>query len=202
MIVLIVTLAVILLILAVTASIVSAALKPKKATVTTTTLLSSAPPPAKGLGWAGWVIIVLLIFGIGTVIVGFWPRARSAVADAGAGQNRGTNTNIQPREWVFEWKKKPGEWSIGRQGHTLAVEITKDTAQDLWLVLHDKKDGVDIRVAGLRLNKTGEDLIGNWENYLDGDGGPCYLYKRTAQMWAGHYELKDSSHTDCFLTKK
>lgn len=170
----------------------------------------STLPPAKGPGWLGWTVRVILFIAVITAVtwprakdIVNWPKAKGAEVSADAGQNRAANTNIQPREeWVFEWKLKPGEWSIGRQGHTMKAEVTKDDQDDFWLVLHDQKNGVDIRVAGLRLSKKGEDLIGNWENYLDGDGGPCYLYKRTAQMWAGHYELKDGGHTDCFLMKK
>lgn len=111
---------------------------------------------------------------------------------------------VQPaEEWVFTWKLPPGHTSIGGNNSLqLKVEITKNSQDSFWAVLHDTDGrGADVSVAGLRLGKIGNDLIGEWTNYLDGDGGKCYLYK-TSDGWSGHFEQKNGSRPDCRLEKR
>ena len=141
-------------------------------------------------------IIGILIFKL--VVWGTYDSYKKDVHMVSPATSSGIAT-MQPREeWVFEWQLLPGKMDGGRNKHTLQVEITKNDTKELWAVLHDKQNGQDVSVGGLRLGKVGNDLIGTWSNYLDGDGGNCYLYKRSGG-WSGHYKLRDGSRTDCTL---
>lgn len=112
-------------------------------------------------------------------------------------------TVVQPKErWEFTWRLPPGQTSIGRNSHTMEVEITKSDNDSLWAVLHDQNNGVDVSVGGLRLSKVNGDLIGTWTNYLSDDGGKCYLYKEANGLWSGQEELKNGRRTYCTLKRK
>jgi hypothetical protein len=139
-------------------------------------------------------IIGLLIFRL--VIWGFtnpWSKDKTTPKTEMIG---GIPIEKPTTEWTFIWNK-------GRKEVVLDVEITKNNEQLLHAVLHDKDGyGQDVSVGGLTLNWVNGDLIGTWQNYLDGDRGECFLYKRADWLWSGHYTLQDGSRTDCSLKVK
>lgn len=107
-------------------------------------------------------------------------------------------------EWWLTWTLAPGHTDLyGRNSLPLSVEITKDDQDSYWAELHAKNgQGEDVKVGGLRLGKLGNNsMVGEWSNYLDGDGGKCYLY-RTGENWYGHLEQKNGEHPDIKLEKK
>ena len=150
--------------------------------------------------WRGWVTTLVAILTLSFLAPWMWQK----ISEGGITVTSSGIQTVRPaEEWVFSWRLPPGQMDGGRNQHTLEVEITRNDRESLWVVLHDKGNGEDVSVGGLRLAKNGDDLIGTWNNYLDGDGGKCYLYKQGAnQWWSGHYELKDGSRTDCTLKRK
>lgn len=157
-------------------------------------------PGTKKPGWIIWPIIVLAAIAITWGITA--SQCKKAEEDR-LTEIRSKIKMVHPNEeWIFTWTLPPGQTTNGRNRHTLEVEITRNDENSLWAILHDKGNGEDVKVGGLRLAKNGDNLIGTWNNYLDGDGGKCYLYKEGTSHWSGHYELKDESHTDCTLKLK
>ncbi len=111
-----------------------------------------------------------------------------------------TTRVIAPQEeWFFSWRLLPGQYSGGRNSHTLSLEITRDDANSFHAIMHDNGGS---RVGGLRLDKKGSDLIGSWSNYLQEDGGDCYLYYKGNNVWAGHHKMRDGSRIDCDLVRR
>lgn len=107
-------------------------------------------------------------------------------------------------EWVLIWILKPGQTSrAGNNSLVLDVEVTKDDTKCFWAVLYDKDGhGMSVKVAGMRLDKIGEDLIGYWTSYTgDGDEGRVYLYKSPGG-WTGHMETKSGRRPDCRLERR
>jgi hypothetical protein len=104
--------------------------------------------------------------------------------------------------WVFEWSLPVGQTLLGYNTHHVDMEITRNDKQEFWAVLYDSSSGVKVKVGGLRLGKTPQDdMIGAWSNYLDGDNGQCFLYKKDG-YWSGHHYLRDGRKIDCKIRRK
>lgn len=144
-------------------------------------------------GWLRWVIALAII----ALVAIFGPMVylHKAQAEKQASQ--------MIKEWKFIWQMIPGHTSAGGSNSlALDVEITKNDKDSFWAVLHDRDgQGIDVSVGGLRLSKVDGNLIGEWFNYLDGDGGKCYLYKAQSG-WSGHIELMDGRRPDCRLEER
>jgi len=180
-----VVVAILLCALAIRASI------PRVAATPTTAGTSPTPPATskKGHGWVWGLAIVAVIAIIAGYVV---PRFQ---------KSQGGKT---PESWVFTWQMEPGQ--MNRQGQstvTLDVRFTNRDSKNLWAELFGVNGrGVSQKVGGLHLSWVGADLIGEWMNYLDGDGGKCFLYKTGSDVWAGTVELRGVGPVSCRLEKK
>ena len=169
------------------------AIKSQRASVPTS---GTPPPPAPKRSWWMWLIALVVI----ALAIMFGPGIYHRVFSGGKSESsKGTSYVV----WTFTWTLPPGQIRLGRNSHTLDVVI-KETGRtdELWAVLYDKKAGVPVAVGDLRLGIVGERLTGAWTNYLDGDGGKCYLTRVAEGTWSGHEELMDGSRVDCTLKRK
>ncbi len=114
-----------------------------------------------------------------------------------------TTRTITPKEeWFFTWILPPGEYDNNRNSHTLSLEITLDNDAEFRAIMYDNSQGRNLKVGGLRLNKKGNNLIGTWSNYLNDNGGDCYLYYAKDGIWTGHYTHKDKTRTDIKMERR
>jgi hypothetical protein len=110
--------------------------------------------------------------------------------------------NLLVGNLVFEWILPSGQTKLGYNKHAVDVEITRDDTQMFWAELYDSSSGVTVKVGNLHLGKTvSGDLVGTWSNYLDGDGGQCFLYKKEG-YWKGYHTLSSGRKIDCILRNK
>jgi hypothetical protein len=168
----------------------------KKRTKKTTT--STSTPTAKTpKNWDK--ILGLVVFLVVTGIVLFLWYKHIEVKERLVAEIRTTKVTTPKEEWFFSWRLPPGHYIGGRNSHILSLEITRNDANSLHAIMHD--NGGE-RLAGLRLKKKGQDLIGAWSNYRSDDGGDCYLYYQAPDVWSGHHTLKGGKKIDCSITIK
>jgi len=123
------------------------------------------------------------------------------LADQSIAEHLAMTQKNQSGQWKFKWQLPEGKTSQGRSSRVLDVEITLDDEKSFHVVLHDKNPrGVDERVGGLRLSRSGSgpkesrNLVGSGTNYKDGDGGPITLNKQEkGQGWSGDWILESGS---------
>ncbi len=158
----------------------------------------TTPPPTKTpKNWGKILRWMVFLVVTGTVLFLWYKHIE--VKDRLVAEIRTAKVTTPKEEWFYTWRLAPGKYHGSRNSHTLSLEITKDTDSEFWAIMHD--DGGK-RLGGLRLDKKDRDLIGTWSNYLDGDGGECYLYYEADGIWSGYNIDQQGSKTHISLKRK
>ena len=102
--------------------------------------------------------------------------------------------------WEFRW------WSDkmikGMYGCPFTVDVLVNDSESFVGNLQYNVDGAIQNLGDLHLGKVGNNLVGTWLCFADGDGGECFLHKIGDGYWSGHHINKHGDSIDCSLTRK
>lgn len=105
-------------------------------------------------------------------------------------------------KWKLKWRLPPGKYEQDKNKLGLDVEVEESNSSVLRLRLYDTDVfGEREKVAWMSLRWVDGDLVGEWQNLKDGDGGNVNLYKGTPGFWSGQWEHKAQQPTHIELIK-
>ncbi len=152
------------------------------------------PSPSKGIGWG--VMITLLVV-VGLIVWGLTSLATKKSTPPPRPATTSGILVVQPKEeWVFSQVCENGK------ERTFEVEVTKEEAGLLHIVVQQECGGRKTNMGGLKLTTTASGgWTGTWVNYRDGDHGNVDLRKIIDNVWYGDYKLQDGTTRPCGLKK-